>query len=77
VPFLLSGGTARATGLGSTVVPLPAVPSSRRFLVVCPPDEISTRAIYEAVDGLYGAASTSTAAASTTTVPADNPLIRG
>lgn len=51
VPFLLSGGTARATGLGSTVSPLPAVPSSWRFLVVCPPVEISTRAVYEAVDG--------------------------
>jgi 4-diphosphocytidyl-2-C-methyl-D-erythritol kinase len=51
VPFLLSGGTARATGLGSTVVPLPAVPASWRFLVVCPPLEISTRAVYEAVDG--------------------------
>ena len=51
VPFLLSGGTGRATGLGSTVEPLPAVPSSWRFLVVCPPVEISTRAVYEAVDG--------------------------
>lgn len=51
VPFLLSGGTARATGLGSTIAPLPAVPSSWRFLVVCPPVEISTRAVYEAVDG--------------------------
>jgi 4-diphosphocytidyl-2-C-methyl-D-erythritol kinase len=51
VPFLLSGGTARATGLGSTVAPLPAVPSSWRFLVACPPVEISTRAVYEAVDG--------------------------
>ena len=51
VPFLLSGGTARATGLGSTVAPLPAVPSSWRFLVVSPPVEISTRAVYEAVDG--------------------------
>src|SRR3989442_7122647 len=51
VPFLLSGGTARATGLGSTVAALRAVPSSWRFLVVCPPIEISTRAVYEAVDG--------------------------
>src|SRR3984893_19445153 len=49
VPFLLSGGTARATGLGSTLSPLPPVPSSWRFLVVCPPLEISTRAVYEAV----------------------------
>jgi 4-diphosphocytidyl-2-C-methyl-D-erythritol kinase len=51
VPFLISGGTARATGLGSTVSPLPPVPSSWRFLVVSPPIEISTRAVYEAVDG--------------------------
>jgi len=51
VPFLLFGGTARATGLGSTVARLTAVPSSWRFLVVCPPVEISTRAVYEAVDG--------------------------
>jgi 4-diphosphocytidyl-2-C-methyl-D-erythritol kinase len=51
LPFLLMGGTARATGLGSTVSPLRPVPSSWRFLVVCPPFEISTRAVYEAVDG--------------------------
>jgi 4-diphosphocytidyl-2-C-methyl-D-erythritol kinase len=51
VPFLLEGGTARATGLGSTVSALPPVPSSWRFLVVDPPIEISTRAVYEAVDG--------------------------
>src|SRR6266480_3223583 len=51
VPFLLAGGTARATGLGSTIAALPAVPLSWRFLVVCPPVEISTRAVYEAVDG--------------------------
>lgn len=50
VPFLLSGGTGRATGLGSSVGRLPAVPSSWRFLVICPPVEISTRAVYEAVD---------------------------
>jgi 4-diphosphocytidyl-2-C-methyl-D-erythritol kinase len=51
VPFLLEGGTVRATGLGSTVSPLPPLPSSLRFLVVSPPVEISTRAVYEAVDG--------------------------
>jgi 4-diphosphocytidyl-2-C-methyl-D-erythritol kinase len=51
VPFLLEGGTARATGLGSTLSPLPPVPSSWRFLVVSPPVEIATRAVYEAVDG--------------------------
>jgi 4-diphosphocytidyl-2-C-methyl-D-erythritol kinase len=51
VPFLLSGGTARATGLGSTIAPLPDVPSSWRFLVVYPPIQIPTRDVYEAVDG--------------------------
>jgi 4-diphosphocytidyl-2-C-methyl-D-erythritol kinase len=51
VPFLLSGGTARATGLGSTVSLLPPVPSSWRFIVVCPPIQISTRAVFEVVDG--------------------------
>jgi 4-diphosphocytidyl-2-C-methyl-D-erythritol kinase len=51
VPFLLEGGTARATGLGSTVSPLPRVPSSWRFVVVCPPIQISTRAVFEVVDG--------------------------
>jgi 4-diphosphocytidyl-2-C-methyl-D-erythritol kinase len=51
VPFLLSGGTARATGLGSTVAPLPPVPWSWRFLVVCPPVQVSTQAVYQAVDG--------------------------
>src|ERR1700737_5563651 len=51
VPFLLSGGTARATGLGSTIAPLPDVPPSWRFLVMYPPIEIPTRGVYEAVDG--------------------------
>jgi len=51
VPFLLSGGTARATGLGSTLSPLAPVPSTWRFLIVSPPIEISTRAVYQAVDG--------------------------
>ncbi|MDQ6711505.1 MAG: 4-(cytidine 5'-diphospho)-2-C-methyl-D-erythritol kinase [Candidatus Dormibacteraeota bacterium] len=51
VPFFLSGGTARATGLGSTVEPLPELPGSWRFVVVCPPVEVPTRAVYEAVEG--------------------------
>jgi len=51
VPFFLSGGTARATGLGSTVESLPDWPASWRFVVVCPPVEVPTRAVYEAVDG--------------------------
>src|SRR5260370_11220200 len=51
VPFLLAGGTARATGLGSTVSPLPSVSANWRFLVVSPPVQIPTRAVYYAVDG--------------------------
>lgn len=51
VPFFLSGGTARASGLGSTLSPLPALSASWHFLVVCPPLQIPTRAVYEAVDG--------------------------
>ena len=51
VPFFLSGGTARATGLGSTITPLQPVPGTWHFLVVCPAVEVSTRAVYEAVDG--------------------------
>lgn len=50
VPFFLRGGTAHATGLGSTLSPLPEVPREWRFLVICPPVQISTRAVYEAVD---------------------------
>ena len=56
VAFLVEGGTQRATGLGSTLSPLPPVPSSWRFLVVDPPIEISTRAVFEAVDGTEGSA---------------------
>lgn len=51
VPFFLRGGTSRATGLGSALSPAPAVPMSWRFLLVCPPVPVSTRTVYEAVDG--------------------------
>jgi len=51
VPFFINGGTARATGLGSTVAPLPDFPSSWRFLVICPPIEVATRSVFQAVDG--------------------------
>jgi 4-diphosphocytidyl-2-C-methyl-D-erythritol kinase len=51
IPFFLQGGTARATGLGSTVQALPPLPAAWRFLVVCPPIQVSTHAVYEAVDG--------------------------
>jgi 4-diphosphocytidyl-2-C-methyl-D-erythritol kinase len=74
VPFLLSGGTARATGLGSTVAPLPASPSSWRFLVVCPPMEISTRAVYEAVDGSVPSAGRTPALVKALSSPPPRPL---
>ena len=51
VPFFLTGGTQRATGLGSTLSALPRVPSSWQFLVVAPQVQVSTRQVYEAVDG--------------------------
>src|SRR5256884_2416375 len=50
VPFFLSGGTGRATGLGSTVGRLPAAPSRWGFPGICPPGEVSTRAVFVAVD---------------------------
>jgi 4-diphosphocytidyl-2-C-methyl-D-erythritol kinase len=50
VPFFLRGGTARATGLGSTLAQLPAIPQEWRFVVVCPPIEVSTRTVYQAFD---------------------------
>lgn len=51
VPFLLYGGTALATGLGSTLEPLPAVPRRWVFMVAAPPVAVSTRRVYETVDG--------------------------
>ncbi len=51
VPFLLHGGTALATGLGSTMEALPPLPPRWAFLVVAPPVAVSTRAVYAAVDG--------------------------
>jgi 4-diphosphocytidyl-2-C-methyl-D-erythritol kinase len=77
VPFLLSGGTARATGLGSTVAPLPAVPSSWRFLVVCPTVEIPTRAVYEAVDGSVPSARRTPALVGALEAPSLTPRERG
>ncbi len=51
VPFFLRGGTALATGLGSTVEPLPPLPATWRFGLVCPRVEVSTREVYAAADG--------------------------
>ena len=74
VPFFLRGGTGHATGLGSTVAPLPSVPSSWRFLVVCPAVEISTRAVYERVDeNTLGAARTPKLVEDLTTPHPDRP----
>src|SRR5438105_3375472 len=53
VPFFLTGGTARATGLGSTLSPLRSLTGWMRFLVVCPPIQVSTRTVYDAVDGRF------------------------
>lgn len=49
VPFLMRGGTALASGLGSTVEPLPPLDPSWRFLIVCPALLVSTRVVYEGV----------------------------
>jgi 4-diphosphocytidyl-2-C-methyl-D-erythritol kinase len=49
VPFLLRGGTALATGLGSTVERLPPLDPSWTVVVVFAGVEVSTRAVYEAV----------------------------
>lgn len=50
VPFLLRGGTALASGLGSTVEPLPPLDPSWRFVIVCPSLEVSTGTVYAAVE---------------------------
>src|SRR5260370_26270382 len=47
VPAFLDDGSARATGLGSTVSPLPPVPPSWRFLVIWPGTEASTPPPYQ------------------------------
>jgi 4-diphosphocytidyl-2-C-methyl-D-erythritol kinase len=49
VPFFLTGGTAVASGDGSTIAPLPPLSPPAVFVVVCPPLPVSTRAVYEAV----------------------------
>ena len=56
VPFLLRGGTAVATGLGSTVQRLPPLPASWAFLVASPPIEVKTSTVYAAVDGSFQSA---------------------
>jgi 4-diphosphocytidyl-2-C-methyl-D-erythritol kinase len=73
VPFFLAGGTARATGLGSTVSRLPPVPAGWRFLVVCPPIEISTRTVFEAVDGTAPTAKRTPALVGALAIPPPRP----
>ena len=54
VPFLLRGGTALASGRGSSVEPLPPLSGALRFLVVCPEVEVSTAAVYQAAGAEVG-----------------------
>ena len=49
LPFCLSGGTARATGIGEMLTPLPAL-SGAPVVIVKPPFGISTAAAYRAYD---------------------------
>lgn len=51
VPFLLGGGTTLATGLGSTLERLPPLPPGWAFVVAAPAVAVSTRAVYEGLDG--------------------------
>ena len=50
VPFCLSGGRARVTGIGEIVEPLPHV--ARTVTLVVPPLHVSTPAVYRAWDDL-------------------------
>ncbi|HYM96408.1 MAG TPA: 4-(cytidine 5'-diphospho)-2-C-methyl-D-erythritol kinase [Candidatus Sulfotelmatobacter sp.] len=63
VPFLMQGGTALATGLGSTVEPLPSLDRSTRFVVVCPRVSVSTATVYQAAPSSGGDARRSQAVA--------------
>jgi 4-diphosphocytidyl-2C-methyl-D-erythritol kinase len=47
----LRGGSAYATGLGSTLEVLPPFPRGWTFLVIQPKVEVSTRDVYQASDG--------------------------
>jgi 4-diphosphocytidyl-2-C-methyl-D-erythritol kinase len=50
VPFCVSGGRARVTGIGEIVEPLP--PVARTVTLVVPPLHVSTPAVYRAWDDL-------------------------
>ena len=77
VPFFLRGGTARATGLGSVVAPLPSVPANWRILVVCPPVQVATRTVYEAVDGTAVSARRTPALVEVLSTPHPDPPPQG
>lgn len=49
VPFCVSGGTALATGTGTTLAPYPAMPDCA-IVVAKPPVGVSTAAAYAAID---------------------------
>jgi len=53
VPFCLSGGRARVTGIGDRVAPLPY--EARSFLLVLPPFGVDTGSVYRAWDELRAA----------------------
>jgi 4-diphosphocytidyl-2-C-methyl-D-erythritol kinase len=48
VPFCVSGGRARVTGVGEMLEPLPFVP--RSFVLLLPPMSVSTAEVYRAYD---------------------------
>lgn len=50
VPYCFSGGTQLAEGIGEELSPLPPIPSCY-VLLVKPPINVSTAAIYEKIDG--------------------------
>src|SRR5579864_259478 len=63
VPFLLRGGTALASGRGSSLEPLPPLDGSLRLLVVCPEVEVSTALVYQAAGAAVGDARRTSAVA--------------
>jgi 4-diphosphocytidyl-2-C-methyl-D-erythritol kinase len=77
LPFFLRGGTARATGLGSEVSPLPPIASNCRILLVSPPVPVATRTVYEAVDGSASSARRTPAVVEALSTPSPTLPTRG